>query len=95
MNQTTSTTPECWSRLRLLFNQAIDLASPARERFLALQCGDDETLREQLESLLRASGVDLQFEQRVDSAIASAVHTSAELQPGHLGETRHPSRRLA
>jgi serine/threonine-protein kinase len=79
-----SMTPQRWQRLQRLFDQAIDLEPEARARLVVLECDDDVPLRDQLLSLLRASRDDLQFEQRVETAIASLVHATTDFQPGQV-----------
>ena len=47
-------TPESWSRLELLFEQALARPDGARTEFLAGACGDDVALRREVEALLDA-----------------------------------------
>ena len=47
-------TPESWSRLELLFEQALARPDGARTEFLAGACGDDAVLRREVEALLDA-----------------------------------------
>jgi len=47
-------TPERWARIQELFDVAADLEAGARRPFLERSCGDDVTLRRQVESLLVA-----------------------------------------
>ena len=44
--------PERWQQIEGLFLQAIELAPQERERFLGEVCNGDETLRQELNSLL-------------------------------------------
>jgi len=44
--------PERWNQIEGLFLQAIELAPHERERFLGEVCHGDETLRQELNSLL-------------------------------------------
>jgi serine/threonine-protein kinase len=44
--------PERWRRVDRLFVAALELGKEERERFLARECGEDEELRRQVESLL-------------------------------------------
>lgn len=48
-------------RLEHLFNEALDLSAAERPRFLNRTCGDDETLRQELASLLDAHGASRRF----------------------------------
>ena len=38
-------TPERWQRLEALYDEAVELPPPERERFLDEQCRDDDDLR--------------------------------------------------
>src|SRR5262245_5334786 len=49
-------TPEQYRLVGELYHAALDLAPEAREEFLAGACGDDDELRREVESLLRARG---------------------------------------
>src|SRR5262245_44662493 len=46
--------PERWSRVRELFEQALDLAAAHREPFVRETCGDDGTLADEVLALLRS-----------------------------------------
>jgi TolB-like protein len=61
--------PERWKRVEELFNQAVDLDSDTRRGFLDTACGDDPSLREEVESLLRSSEESSNFiEVRLEAA---------------------------
>jgi len=45
-------TPERWQRVKEIFHSALQLAPGERSAFLAEQCGKDEGLRREVESLL-------------------------------------------
>src|SRR5690242_17254740 len=45
-------TPERWARLKELFNSALECEPDQREAFLRQACGQDESLRTEVESLL-------------------------------------------
>lgn len=45
---------ERWDRIQTLFHHAADLSRADREAYLAAECGEDDDLREQIESLLGA-----------------------------------------
>ncbi|MDX1393478.1 MAG: protein kinase [Gemmatimonadota bacterium] len=42
-----------WKRIREIFNEALELPAPERERYVASACGEDEPLRAEVERLLR------------------------------------------
>ena len=56
MPHTRPMTTDRWSRVNELFHQALELHDGAREDFLARACGDDATLRAEVDSLLAAHG---------------------------------------
>lgn len=60
--------PDQWSRVKNLFDQAVDLSGEARAAFLAQACGDDRELRNEIEQLLEDSaggpGMLSQFAER-------------------------------
>src|SRR4029450_4864991 len=45
-------TPERWQQIEKLFHAALELKPPERAVFLAESCGNDESLRREVESLL-------------------------------------------
>src|SRR4029450_12489557 len=45
-------TPERWQQIEKLFHAALELKPPERAVFLAESCGNDESLRREIESLL-------------------------------------------
>src|SRR5664279_6420113 len=47
-------TPERWRQVRTLFALALECAEAERAEFVSLQCGADEELRHEVESLLFA-----------------------------------------
>lgn len=50
-----------WQKIRDLFERAFDLDSTARAKFLDEQCGGDDSLRRQVESLMLLDGTPLQL----------------------------------
>src|SRR5262249_25247227 len=48
-------TPDRWERIRQLLDAALDLEPGQRESFLAEACGDDRSLRGQVEDLIASS----------------------------------------
>ena len=76
--------PERWSRVEALFHASLDLAAEDRERFLRAECGPDDALRAEIESLLeraRGSGAFLEASALEDAARAR-ISTAAEPPPG-------------
>lgn len=56
-------TPEQWSRVKALFEQALDLPPEERQAWLAAQAGADAVLRREVEALLRAHATEGTFLQ--------------------------------
>jgi eukaryotic-like serine/threonine-protein kinase len=48
------TNPEKWERIGALFQRALELPLEERAEFLREQCGDDESVRSEVASLLEA-----------------------------------------
>jgi tetratricopeptide (TPR) repeat protein len=72
--QGSTITPERWRRLQELFERAMPLDAAGREELLSAECADDPALKEQVLSLVLASGGDSgTLEYRVDAAIAGAA----------------------
>ena len=63
-------TPEQWRRIERLCEAALSLDSAARLAFLDQECGDDVSLRREIESLLAA---DTHAGDFLESPMASAV----------------------
>ncbi|WP_419191901.1 bifunctional serine/threonine-protein kinase/formylglycine-generating enzyme family protein [Engelhardtia mirabilis] len=76
-----------WDRVEELFHAALDLAPAEREAFLARECGQDESLRAELDDLLRADDEAETFLGEVDRARAAAPLLAEEL-PRRLGAYR-------
>jgi serine/threonine-protein kinase len=75
-------TPERWGRIDRLFHAALEREPAARSAFLAEECGGDQPLREEVESLLAA------HEQSEDFIETPAADVAAELfAEGHVGLT--------
>ncbi|MGD2124267.1 MAG: protein kinase, partial [Gemmatimonadota bacterium] len=67
-------------RVKQIFHRVMEAAEPEREKLLHALCGDDGSLREQVESLLAAdqAGSDLLNSRELDEA--NAVHAAAEAE---------------
>ena len=79
-------TPERWQQIKHLFNSALERPLPERSIFLSEACGDDYTLRSEVESLLSS---DNEAEQFID---VPAYEVAAELLVG--GSSLTPGRKL-
>lgn len=70
---------ERWLHIQELFSDAIDLNEQERAAFLSRACGEDATLRREVESLISSSEKAGEF---IEAAIVSAMETVTEdLQP--------------
>jgi len=76
-----ATDSDHWNRLEKLFYQALDLEPTARIAFLNQACGDNASLRKEVESLLKSSDKTFGFLQK---PIEEAVH--------HLNSISHGQR---
>jgi serine/threonine protein kinase/uncharacterized protein (DUF2384 family) len=61
-----------WLRIRDLFEQAMDLSPTERETFLDQHCGEDESLRKELRSLLASD------EKQTGGALTGAIGAAAD-----------------
>ncbi len=72
-------TPERWQRIEEIFDEALGLAPTHREGFLAAVCGQDDELREEVESLLAHDSPD---GERLASVVAEVADTLDPDKPG-------------
>ena len=80
-------TPERWRQIEELFFSALSRDKPARVEFLRKECGDDESLRREVESLLAQDDADLPFEPPV----MRAVYASADAHEQVGRDDREPA----
>ncbi|MBI4877870.1 MAG: serine/threonine protein kinase, partial [Acidobacteria bacterium] len=79
-------TPERWRRVEDLFQAALERGNAERELFLAATCEDDQTLRDEIDSLLKcAPGADEVIHQAVNRAADSLEATFAEVEGRRIG----------
>ena len=52
--RTSAMTSECWKQVKEIFNAALDRSAEERESFLNSACGDDPSLRQEVERLLNS-----------------------------------------
>src|SRR5689334_11836073 len=55
MNGLMDLTPEVWRRVKHIASDALDRSDAERASFVAAACGEDETLRREVVSLLRST----------------------------------------
>src|SRR2546421_12911904 len=77
-------TPKRWQKVKEIFQSALDLAPGKRSAFLSEACGADESLREEVESLIASHEKEGGFsESPAYEAVAQLiVNEKAELKPG-------------
>jgi eukaryotic-like serine/threonine-protein kinase len=75
--------PERWQRIEDLYHDALNRDASLRAEFLDQECGDDEDLRQELLSLLRADECEDFLEQPLGMAAAPLL-SSAERRPARL-----------
>jgi serine/threonine protein kinase len=75
--------PERWRRIQLIFERALELNGPSRDRYLAEACRADPSLRPEVEALLRAEQA-LDNEAFIDRAVRGAAEdfTRREISQG-------------
>jgi len=75
---------ERWQKIERLYHSALELAEGQRAAFLDQACGEDESLRREVASLLAQSqGEDSFLEVPAMEMAAKALAASAETLPGH------------
>ena len=75
-------TPERWRQIEDIFQRALDLPQTEREAYLASACGDDPTLRLEVESLLEAVSENSTLIEDSLSNAARDLYVSTGLAPG-------------
>jgi tetratricopeptide (TPR) repeat protein len=74
-----------WQRLEHLFYSALDLEPDARAAFLDRACGEDAELREEVESLLRADGPNMDFLNQPVLDAAQRIAREDDLSAQRIG----------
>jgi serine/threonine-protein kinase len=75
--------PDRWSRIQQLYHQALELDADRREAFLAGACGDDRSLRGEIESLLDEDDGDGVFLE--EPALAATARLVGDEIPALVG----------
>lgn len=75
-----------WQRLRRVFDAAIAMHPDERAAYVRAQCADDESLREEVESLLASHDAPDSAEQAVDRARQDMARGDTIVGPYELGE---------
>lgn len=77
-------TPERWQRVKEIFQSALQLAPGERSVYLAGACGDDQGLRQEVESLIASHEKPGEFIDSPAYAVAAEMilDDKADLQPG-------------
>ena len=75
---------ERWQKIERLYHAALEVAEQQRAAFLDQACGEDESLKREVMSLVEQSeGADSFLEAPAMEMAARALTASAETQPGH------------
>ncbi len=74
-------TPERWKQVKEIFHSALEREQGQRPAFLANACGDDEALRQEVESLISSHEKDDSF---IDSAAFEAIRSEPALRCGQM-----------
>jgi Tol biopolymer transport system component len=74
-------TPDSWQQVKLIFDSAIRLEDSERNVFLSKACGDNQSLRKEVESLIEAHERDGSFIDR-PAFVNSDLFEKSELRPG-------------
>src|SRR5437879_492947 len=79
-------TPERWQQIKEIFQSALDRAPRDRSAFLANACGGDESLRQEVESLIASHAKEGSFidSPAYEAAAELIVDEKAELKPGQV-----------
>ena len=79
-------TPERWKQVKEIFHSAIRFGPEERSGFLASACGDDDQLREEVESLILSHEKEGSFidSPAYEAAADLLVGEETELQPGQV-----------
>src|SRR5262245_15436547 len=80
--------PDRWQRLEALFDAALAVAPGDRQRFIDVECGDDVTLRRELDAMLRHDGTGQIAQAIVEAAAADAFGVASEWEGRRLGAYR-------
>ncbi len=76
---------EHWQKIKGLLDEALKLDAEKREQFLDDACGDDQTLRREIEELLASSeNVESFLEKPAVGEVAEAIVNGEELTNGQI-----------
>jgi eukaryotic-like serine/threonine-protein kinase len=83
-NCATNMTPERWQQVKEIFNSAIQYEPKGRAAFLSQECGGDEALRREVESLLQSHDESNSFLEQpaVENAAEMLVNEQPQLSAG-------------
>ena len=79
-----------WKQIKAIFNEALELQGEKRQRFIAGSCGENEELRSEVESLIRAHETTGMLDQPLDSIRLTAVYSARteRLKGARIGNYR-------
>jgi eukaryotic-like serine/threonine-protein kinase len=79
-----------WQRVREILYAASQIDSPGRARYVTEQCGDDTTLRTEVEELLEALQQSGGFLESAPPVLVNLAEYVAEASPKHTGRRAGP-----
>ena len=77
-------TPERWQHIARIFELAVEVPQTSRDAFLANACDNDESLRREVESLLRQDDASVVLDRPVLETAAPLLDNSFSLGPGTM-----------
>ena len=79
--------PQRWQRIQEIFCAALEIDGPARDRFLDSACGDDPSLRHELDTFLRSATDDHDdlVAEAIRAEAASVLRPDAASEPAAVG----------
>ena len=75
-------TPERWRQVARIYELAVDRDPATRDAFLTEACAGDETLRREVDSLLRQEGAQVVVDRPVWATAAPLFNDDPDLRPG-------------
>ena len=82
--RTMNLTPERWRQVARIYELAVDRDPATRDAFLTEACAGDETLRREVDSLLRQEGAQVVVDSPVWATAAPLFNDDPDLRPGAM-----------
>ncbi len=78
MESATLTGPDTWSRIKSIFNAAVELPEAERDAFVRESCGDDEELLRRVQTLITANDGRIDLENVVAGVASEMLDEEAQ-----------------